>query len=226
MIFKTRGIVLNHIKFKETSIIARIYTEEFGLQSYIVNGVRSSKGHAKIALYQPLMLLDLVVYKNDQKTIQRISEAKCDFAYKTILSDVRKSAIAMFWGELLNKTITDEGLEDREKFEFIRSELIRLEGTSEGVENLPLIFSIRFCRYLGFAIQDSTALIEDIPIKPSSEIYKLKNLFDAVIKGSDIPKTDSFLRRKGLNYVLNYYGYHIEDLRKLKSIDILKQVFL
>jgi len=41
MIFKTRGIVFRFTKFKETSIIVTIFTEVFGLQSYIVNGVRS-----------------------------------------------------------------------------------------------------------------------------------------------------------------------------------------
>ena len=43
MITKTRGIVLNYIKYGDTSIICKIYTEQFGLQSYIINGIRKSK---------------------------------------------------------------------------------------------------------------------------------------------------------------------------------------
>ena len=43
MITKTRGIVLNYIKYGDTSIICKIYTEQFGLQSYIINGIRNSK---------------------------------------------------------------------------------------------------------------------------------------------------------------------------------------
>jgi len=74
MLYKTKGIVINFIKYKESSIIVHILTNKFGMQSYIVNGVRSFKGTQKIALYQPLTILDLVVYKNEKRDLQRISE--------------------------------------------------------------------------------------------------------------------------------------------------------
>ena len=57
MLTKTRGIVLVFIRYKESSIIARIYTKDLGLRSYIVNGVRSIKT-SKIAFFQPLTVLD------------------------------------------------------------------------------------------------------------------------------------------------------------------------
>ena len=59
MLHKTRGIVINNIKYGETSIIIKIYTEVFGLQTYIENGVHNAKSKNKIALFQPLNLLDM-----------------------------------------------------------------------------------------------------------------------------------------------------------------------
>jgi len=76
MLHKTKGIVLNYIKYSDTSIIAKIYTEAFGLQSYIVNSVRSSKAKNKIALFQPLTLLEMVVYHKNHQGLQRISEMR------------------------------------------------------------------------------------------------------------------------------------------------------
>ncbi|MCK5702883.1 MAG: recombination protein O N-terminal domain-containing protein, partial [Cyclobacteriaceae bacterium] len=32
MLYKSRGIALSYIKYKESSIIARIFTEAFGMQ--------------------------------------------------------------------------------------------------------------------------------------------------------------------------------------------------
>ena len=52
MTYKTKGIVLNFIKFKESSIICKIFTESFGLQSYIINGVRSSNKSKNMSLFQ------------------------------------------------------------------------------------------------------------------------------------------------------------------------------
>ena len=84
MLHKTRGIVFRFTKYGETSIIVNIFTELFGLQSYIVNGVRSASAKNKIALYQPLTLLDLVVYHRENVNILRIKEVKCLHAYQTI----------------------------------------------------------------------------------------------------------------------------------------------
>jgi DNA repair protein RecO (recombination protein O) len=51
MLHKTRGIALSYVKYRETSIIVRIFTRQFGIQSYIVNGVRSKSAKTKIALF-------------------------------------------------------------------------------------------------------------------------------------------------------------------------------
>ncbi len=40
MIHKTKGIVLKTVKFGETSLVVTAFTEMFGLQSYMVNGIR------------------------------------------------------------------------------------------------------------------------------------------------------------------------------------------
>jgi len=63
MLHKIRGIVIKYIKYGDTSIIVNIFTEAFGLQTYIVNGARSKKSKGKIALYQPTQQLHSVAKK-------------------------------------------------------------------------------------------------------------------------------------------------------------------
>ncbi len=84
MLVKTRGIVLNFIKFRETSIITRVYTEQLGPQTYIVNSVRKKGPGARIALFQPFTLLDMVVYTSPKGGITRISEYKCSYPFASI----------------------------------------------------------------------------------------------------------------------------------------------
>src|SRR3954469_12504744 len=108
MLHKTRGVVFRFTKYGETSIIVNIFTELFGLQSYIVNGVRSKSAKNKIALFQPLTLLDLVVYHRENANILRIKEVKCLRAYQDLTSDIKKSSIAMFINEILNKAVKDQ----------------------------------------------------------------------------------------------------------------------
>ena len=108
MLVKTDGIVLNFIKYRETSIIARIYTEQLGLQTYIVNGVRKKEPTGRIALFQPLTLLEMVVYASNSGGITRISEYKCAHQFQTLLYDIRKSSIALFLSEIISLTVKEE----------------------------------------------------------------------------------------------------------------------
>jgi len=89
-------------------MIITIFTELFGVQSYLVNGVRTSskKGSGKANLFQPSAILDLIVYHNELKNLQRIKEFKWGYLYAHILSDVHKNAVALFMIELLTKCLS------------------------------------------------------------------------------------------------------------------------
>src|SRR5688572_5519032 len=102
---KTKGIVLRTVKFGETSLVVTIYTEIFGVQSYMVNGVRISgrKGGGRASLFQPAALLDLVVYHHQSAHLNRIREFQWAHIYQHILTDVKKNAVALFMVELLNR---------------------------------------------------------------------------------------------------------------------------
>src|SRR3954462_14000416 len=106
-LFKTKGIVLRSVKFGETSCVVTILTELFGVQSYLVNGVRKStkKGSGKANLFQPSAILDLVVYHNELKNIQRLKEYKWGYLFTHILTDVPKNAVALFMIEILTKCL-------------------------------------------------------------------------------------------------------------------------
>ena len=70
---KTKGIVLRTIKYGETSLVVTMFTELFGMQTYMVNGIRTSKRQgAKAAMYQPAAIIEMEVYHNDQKAMQAL----------------------------------------------------------------------------------------------------------------------------------------------------------
>ena len=129
MIYKTKGIILNYIKFKESSIICKIFTESFGLQSYIINGVRNLKSSKKISLFQPLTLVDLVVYNKNSSDIQRIKEIRVDIIYLSNHTSIKKVSVCIFLSELLNKILSNEP-DQKEKFNFLYNSFIVFGLTS------------------------------------------------------------------------------------------------
>ncbi|MFA4853518.1 MAG: recombination protein O N-terminal domain-containing protein, partial [Bacteroidales bacterium] len=67
MFHKSRGIVLHSIKYSDSSLIVKIYTENFGLQSYILRSARNRKSKMKVGIFQPLALLNFVVSHNKKR---------------------------------------------------------------------------------------------------------------------------------------------------------------
>ena len=59
MLQKTLGIVLHTLKYKDTSLIADIYTEVAGRASFMVSIPRSRKAAEKTDSFQPRELVTL-----------------------------------------------------------------------------------------------------------------------------------------------------------------------
>jgi len=222
MIFKTRGIVFRFTKFRETSIIVTIFTDLFGLQTYIVNGVRSKSAKNKIALYQPLTLLNLVVYHRENANIERIKEISCLHPYRSLTSDVKKSTIAMFITELLNKTVKDES-HAKEIFEFLCHSLIAMDMLKEGYENFHLIFMLKLCRYLGFGVYNVNEVLGGRMTDAQTENL-LRDLLEADYD-TPIVATNS-QRRALLDLILKFYADHMENLGEIKSVQVLREILM
>jgi len=106
MTHKTKGIVLRTTRYGETSVIVSIFTELFGIQTYMVNGVRTSKkSSAKANLFQAGASLDMIVYHSELKQMQRMKEFNWDYLFQQVLSDVIKNSIALYIVELLHKCL-------------------------------------------------------------------------------------------------------------------------
>jgi DNA repair protein RecO (recombination protein O) len=224
MLYKTGGIALSYIKFKETSIIARVFTEAFGMQSYIVNGIRSKNAKTRIALFQPLTLLDLVVYHNKKKDINRISEIKCTYNFHSIPFNIKKTSIALFLTELLNHALIDEG-ENEALFEFIHESIRYLDAIEKDYENFHLQFMMRLSKYLGIYPQTAVGLLKEIGHSKihSTEFsdqldFLLQSKFDEHIRLS------KSTRNELLKAILDYYRFHYDSIKEIKSIQVLKEV--
>ncbi len=228
MLHKTRGIVLNYIKYRETSIIARIYTQKFGIQSYIINSVRSKRSKKGLALLQPLSLLDMVVYCKNKipHGIQRISEYKTAYCFTSVPFDVKKAAIALFVSELLTKVLKEQG--QGNVFDFLCQFIIQLDKTNQGHQNLHLFLMVQLTHFLGFGIHNKKQL-DDHPrlIHVSNgyeEIYK--NIL--ILNHGDLYaefKIKNPLRKDILNYLTEFYKLHVIGFKQLSSLHVLTQIF-
>src|ERR1051326_2857465 len=163
MLHKTRGIVLRTTNYSDSSIITKTYTEQFGIQSYLIKGAKRKKASIKANLFQPLSLLDLVVYKKEKKQLQTLKEAKPEIHFTSVPHDLAKTSILFFLDEVLLKCLHEEE-NNPELFSFLHETIQTLDAAEKSFSNLHLIFLIRFSRFLGFY--------------PQGKFSELNSLFD------------------------------------------------
>ncbi len=227
MLHKTRGIVLNHIKYGESSIIVHIYTEEFGVQSYIENGVRKQKAKNKIALFQPLTLLDLVVYKKANSSINRISEIKCRQPFQSIPYQITKSTIGIFIAEILSNLLRGEEEPNSGMFEFLQESLLFFDRKSTDYNNFHLQFLNDLSVYLGFSAANADEILSELKPYHSTKIDVLTEAkLDELLSGtlSDPIALNGKERRALLQIILQFYQIHSNSLKEIKSLKVLHEV--
>ncbi len=229
MLFKTRGIVLNFVRYRETSIVTRIYTEDFGLQSYIVNSVRggSRKSKSKISFFQPLTPLDLVVYHKKTAGLTRISELQCLEPYQTIPYNVLKASIALFVTEVLNKSLKEEE-GNSELFAFIGQSLRVFDHMDDEYENFHLQFLLKLSRYLGFIPQSARDFFGQVyefvgePSRAVDQEQLLTQLLEyRYTEHTSVPRP---VRQQLLDDLIRFYQLHIANFKEIKSLTVLREV--
>lgn len=222
MLSKTKGIVLSFIKFKETSIISKIYTEKLGLQSYIINRVRIKNSKFQISFFQPLSLLDLVVYTNKKNKLGRLNEVNFDHIYLTNHQHQNKISICLFLSEILLKMINFQKY-DLNTFMFIRKSLIEFDNMKKNYENFHLQFLIKFSKLLGFEVSDISNF-SNTHLQKKEVIVFLNQII--ISDYSYHIKTTSLTRNKTLEIIIDYFREKTEMKINLNSISVLNKIFV
>ena len=243
MVHKTKGIVLRTVKYGETSVIVTILTELFGLQSYLVNGVRtqSRKGGTKAGMFQPAAILDLVIYYQETKNLQRLKEYNWSHLYQHIFSDVVTNAVALFMIELLQKCLKQPE-PNPELYYFMEDALTGLDSAGMHVQaNFPLFFALHLAGFFGLRIVDNYSekrnfldlregfFTEEKPSHPHYLEQPLSGISSHLLKImhpselADLPLNKEKRRLLLLAYE-DFYSMHITGYTPLKTLPVLRTI--
>lgn len=235
MVVNTRGIVLHHLNYSETSIIAKIYTEQFGLQSFLVKGVRQKKSRMRRNLFGPLSLVEMVMVYKEKSSLQHLREINSVYPGIGIATDMRRTSLAIFINELLYKSIHGEE-PDPTLFAFIVDAIKYLDSTADRLSFFHMTFALGLTKFLGFSPHDNYSpqccyfdLQEGafVPAPPLHAYFldePLSDCWHQLICHQVTDEWPSALRDKMLLRILDYYRLHLPEFREMKSHEILKEV--
>lgn len=239
MLSQTKGIVFKTIKYGETSVITTIYTQQYGLRKYMVNGVRKHKSKTPAVLFQPGAILDMVVYHREDKELNRTGEIRPAYIFEQLPFDIIRSSISLFIVELAQKTIREPEA-NPELFQLLCDTLVILDQHEHGIGNLHLVFMAELSKHLGFMpageFRPSTPYFDlreacfcgTLPSPPygidSDIAEQFSLLYDCQIFAPEQIQLGREQRRLLLETLIKFYQYHMENMPELHAHEVLQQV--
>jgi len=231
MIESTKGISLRYYKYSDRSVIAKIYTEEFGLQSYVMKGIRNKNSKNKLNLLQSLNIIQLEVTNNSKRNLQYVKEIRRDGDLSMIFRNMEKRFLCLFMSEILLKVLVDAE-KDNSLFSFIEDTVISLNQPEKISKNFSLTFLLNLSHYLGFypSKSDSRKEIFDLEsgcFTDHSVYHNIcgvnKNYFSSLLEKEeiDIPFQN---RKELLKSIQKYYSLHHYNIESLKSYEVIESL--
>jgi DNA repair protein RecO (recombination protein O) len=244
MIVKTKAIVLTSLKYSDTDLIVKCFTEE-GVKSYLLKRIFKFKSkkptlssrHLNIAYFQPLTQINISANHNNKGNLNSIREAGISYLYQTVATDIYKQSIAIFLAEVLTQSLQEEQ-KNKILFQYIETAFIWLDNHNS-TANFHLIFLLNLTKYLGFypEVKDKNANYFDLAegifsdYKPlnnfvfGNELIYFKSLIGINFDDIERLRLNSKSRKIVLNILLGYFELHLPGFKKPKSLSVLNEVF-
>ena len=240
MLQNTNGIVLRSVKYGDSSLVTTIFTATFGVQTYMVQGVRNSKS-SKAGFFQSGMLLELVVYQQPQKNLQRIREFQAAYIYEGLQDNVIKNSIVIFSVEILLRLLPEQAPMPA-LFEFACQYMVKLDNTAvRAVGNFPLYFVIQCGRAMGYELRGSYGpgtphlnlqeggFTEQMPAGNYSISEEDGRMLDKLLSAEDYASVQSVdmssgIRLRLLDWFIAFLQTHTGHMGNIRSLSVIRTI--
>ena len=236
---KIQGIVLQSLRYGDTSLIVKIFTRSQGLKSYMVKGAFNRNAKSRSALFQHLNLINYIeTGKPNKSSLGYLKEVQLATVYQSIPFVMNKSAILLYVSELLTKTITEQE-QNEALYDFIVKSLLWLDLVEQSYANFPIYFTLELTRHLGFYPKSNHntgycfdmmegLFAHDYPLHPyyfdAKDAALLSRLLDASIDEVCKVPLNVSQRRGLLDGLITFMRLHAPIMKDFHSHEVLKTV--
>ncbi len=240
MLTKCQIIVFHTIKHSDNGVVVKGFSNKSGKSTYYFY---VGKKHSNNNLIAPLNIIDAVVYNrhSSQTAIGMPVIKELNNAYKlqTIREDIRKTSIALYISELLQKSIK-EIEPNSELYNFLVKSILLLDSLENGIENFHLYFTVQYCKQLGYMpinnyseerqyFNFETAMFcnnfNDLMCLDIEQSKLLNRMLSLQLYNLNQIKCSGRFRGEFLKRLLDYISFHIGSKIDLKSICVLGEIF-
>jgi len=245
---KTDAIVIKTFDFRETSLIAALYTRDFGKINGILKGIKTTPPKFASTL-EPFSFNEIIFYKKRNTSLHLVSQCDLKDNFLAVRSDLTRVTLASMMVELLDALMPLEEV-NGEIFDLLFTSLKAMADYPQ-VDKIATIFKIKLLALSGFKPQFDSCISCNSKVigqgKFSVELggllcsgcykkdFKARNIFRGTvatilhIEKSELPDNlrlgiNPQIKRELDSILSTFIEFHIE--RKLKSQNVLDSLKL
>jgi DNA repair protein RecO (recombination protein O) len=148
MILTTEAIVLKTMKYRESSMIATIYTRDHGKISVIAKGIRNNPRVFGSSL-EAMNRVRVVLYMKPSRELQLLTQCELIRSSRGLVENLRKMASAMAMVELANLAMPPEE-KNVDFYDLLADSLESLNDATRWCENALYYYEMHLLDLVGF----------------------------------------------------------------------------
>lgn len=232
-----QGIIINTIRYKDNAFVCRIFMEHHGLKTFLIQVSKSTKS-SKVNLLQPLMMIEFEAVIKENTQMHKLKDLRLALPLSEIYFNPIKSTMVLFLNEVLSKTIPDDYV-NKHLYSFLW-EAIKLLDDAIDERNFHIWCLLEISRHYGFYpyVEDENPNYFDLSTaafvtdRPKHQYYlegenanSLLALLNKRWHQVQPINMHSSIRKTLLESLVTFLKLHLENLREIKSLEVLHQVF-
>ena len=216
MIIETDAIVLHRMKYKNSSLIARIFTKNEGKISIILNGASKQKGNL-FGVIEPSNIIQLNYYKRKPGTLQTCKNARLLSNNLLIKQDILKLSTALAIVETIDKTMQENDVQS-EIYVLGKKLINELSTLGINPKIILVYFLFHISNFLGFMID-----VNDIQLSKEEKLF-LRDFYNIDIESLIHVNNPNIDLLDIIILIENHIKHHLKLNKNIQSLVFLKEL--
>lgn len=231
------GFVLKTIPYGDTGLVVKVLTDTLGAGSFMVQGAKRRGKTSKAGLFSPMSHVSISFVRKENRDLYTARQTTLFHMYPSLLTDIRKPAIAMYMAEALYRAVTENHHED-ELYRFA-ADYMDLLDHSETLTHFPQQFLVGLIQIYGliphgkYSPQTPDFLLNESTFMPAfsgEPAFSVRDgaaqyLSDLFAGTEPIPAYPREIRRETRRRLEDYLKLHLHGGFNLLSGEVLETVF-
>lgn len=231
------GFVLKTIPYGDTGLVVKVLTDTLGAASFMVQGAKRRGKNSKAGLFSPMSHVNISFVRKENRDLYTARQTTLFHLYPSLLTDIRKPAIAMYMAEALYRAVTEHEHED-ELYRFAADHMQTLDA-GETLTHFPQRFLVGLIQIYGliphgkYSPQTPDFLLNEstfVPAFSGEPAFSVRDgaaryLSDLFTGTEPLPAYPREIRRETRRRLEDYLRLHLHNGFNLLSGEVLETVF-